>query len=56
LLQIGTKGVCDWPANGNKCGNSGGDPTANHSTTLLNEPANVWDLTKDHAYLRVPVS
>lgn len=41
LLQIGTKGVCDWPANGNKCGNSGGDPTANRSTTLLNEPADV---------------
>jgi hypothetical protein len=42
LLQIGTKGVCDWPANGNKCGNSGGDPAANQSHTLLNEPANVW--------------
>ena len=42
LLQIGTQGVCDWPANGNKCGNSGADPTANKSTTLLNEPANVW--------------
>ena len=41
LLQIGTKGVCDWPANGNKCGNSGADPTANKSHTLLNEPANV---------------
>jgi hypothetical protein len=41
LLQIGTKGVCDWPANGNQCGNSGGDPTANQSTTLLNEPADV---------------
>ena len=42
LLQIGTQGVCDWPANGNACGNSGGDPGANQSTTLLNEPANVW--------------
>ena len=42
LLQIGTQGVCDWPANGNKCGNSGGDPTANQSHTFLNEPANVW--------------
>jgi hypothetical protein len=42
LLQIGTKGVCDWPANNNACGNSGGDPTANQSHTLLNEPANVW--------------
>jgi len=42
LLQIGTKGVCDWPANGNACGNSGADPTANQSHTLLNEPANVW--------------
>jgi len=42
LLQIGTKGVCDWPANGNKCGNSGADPAANQSHTLLNEPANVW--------------
>ena len=41
LLQIGTKGVCDWPANGNQCGNSGGDPTANQSTTLLNEPADM---------------
>jgi NHL repeat len=41
LLQIGTKGMCDWPANGNKCGNSGGDPGANQSHTLLNEPANM---------------
>jgi hypothetical protein len=48
LLQIGTLGVCDWPANGNACGNSGGDPTANQSHTLLNEPANVWvDPNKD---------
>jgi len=42
LLQIGTKGVCDWPANGNACGNSGGDPTANQSKTLLNQPADMW--------------
>jgi hypothetical protein len=41
LLQIGTKGMCDWPANGNACGNSGGDPTANQSKTLLNEPADL---------------
>jgi sugar lactone lactonase YvrE len=41
LLQIGTKGVCDWPANNNACGNSGSDPTANKSTTLLNEPADI---------------
>jgi hypothetical protein len=42
LLQIGTRGVCDWPANGNACGNSGGDPTANQSKTLLNQPADMW--------------
>jgi hypothetical protein len=42
LLQIGTRGKCDWPANNNACGNSGGDPTANQSKTLLNEPANVY--------------
>ena len=41
LLQIGTKGVCDNPP-GNVCGNSGGNPAANQSHTLLNEPANVW--------------
>lgn len=41
LLQIGTKGVCDWPAAGNTCGNSAGDPAANHSKTLLNEPADL---------------
>jgi hypothetical protein len=34
--------VCDWPANNNACGNSGGDPTANQSKTLLNEPANMY--------------
>ncbi len=41
LLQIGTKGVCDNPP-ANTCGNSGGNPLANMSQTLLNEPANVW--------------
>ena len=41
LLQIGTKGVCDNPP-ANTCGNSGGNPLANQSHTLLNEPANVW--------------
>lgn len=41
LLQIGTKGVCDWPAAGNTCGNSGADPNANKSHTLLNEPADM---------------
>ena len=41
LMQIGTRGMCDWPANGNKCGNSGSDPNANKSHTLLNEPANL---------------
>ena len=41
LLQIGTKGVCDWPANNNACGNSGADPTANQSQTLLNQPADI---------------
>jgi hypothetical protein len=42
LLQIGTRGVCDWPANNNACGNSGGDLSANQSKTLLNQPANVY--------------
>ena len=41
LLQIGTKGVCDNPP-ANTCGNSGTNPLANQSHTLLNEPANVW--------------
>ena len=41
LLQIGTKGVCDNPP-ANTCGNSGGNPAANMSHTLLNEPAIVW--------------
>lgn len=44
LMQIGTRGTCDWPATGNTCGNSGSDPNANRSHTLLNEPA---DLTVD---------
>jgi hypothetical protein len=41
-LQIGMRGVCDWPANGNACGDSSGDPTANQSKTLLNQPADMW--------------
>ncbi len=41
LLQIGTKGKCDWPANNNACGNSANDPSANQSHTLLNEPADI---------------
>ncbi len=41
LLQIGTKGKCDWPANNNACGNSGNDSNANKSHTLLNEPADI---------------
>ncbi len=47
LLQIGTRGVCDNPP-GNACGNSGGNPAANQSKTLLNEPANMYiDPNKD---------
>jgi hypothetical protein len=41
LLQIGTRGVCDNPP-ANTCGNSGANPLANQSKTLLNEPANMW--------------
>jgi NHL repeat-containing protein len=41
LLQIGTKFVCDWPANNNACGNSAADPSANQSHTLLNDPADI---------------
>jgi hypothetical protein len=41
LLQIGTRGVCDNPP-GNVCGNSGANPLANQSLTLLNEPADMW--------------
>ena len=40
-MQIGTRGVCDNPP-ANTCGNSGGNPLANMSHTLLNEPATVW--------------
>ena len=42
LLQIGTRGKCDWPANNNACGNSANDPSANQSKTLLNQPANMY--------------
>jgi hypothetical protein len=41
LLQIGTRGVCDNPP-ANVCGNSGANPLANQSHTLLNEPANMF--------------
>src|SRR5207244_3379139 len=41
LLQIGTRGVCDNPP-ANTCGNSGANPLANMSHTLLNEPANMY--------------
>ena len=41
LLQIGTKGKCDWPGNNFACGNSANDPAANQSHTLLNQPADV---------------
>jgi len=41
LLQIGTRGVCDNPP-ANTCGNSGANPAANMSQTLLNEPANMF--------------
>ena len=41
LNQIGVYNVCDNPP-ANTCGNSGGNPLANVSHTLLNEPANVW--------------
>ncbi len=41
LLQIGIKGECDWPANGNRCGNSGADSNANQSKTRLNQPADI---------------
>src|SRR5437870_9840298 len=40
LLQIGRHGVCDNPP-ANTCGNSGANPAANNSQTLLNEPPNV---------------
>jgi len=45
LNQIGIYGpggtFCDNPP-ANTCGNSAGNPLANQSHTLLNEPANVW--------------
>jgi hypothetical protein len=41
LLQIGTRGVCDNPP-ANTCGNSGSNPLANQSRTLLNQPADMW--------------
>ncbi len=41
FLQIGTRGVCDNPP-ANTCGNSGGNPLANMSHTLLNQPANMY--------------
>ncbi len=52
LLQIGTKGVCDRPSTGNTCGNSAGDPAANQSHTLLNQPADVAvDPTNGDVYI-----
>jgi hypothetical protein len=41
LGQIGIRGVCDNPP-ANTCGNSGANPNANKSTTLLNQPANMY--------------
>lgn len=41
LLQIGTRGVCDNPP-ANTCGNSGANPLANQSRTLLNQPADMY--------------
>jgi hypothetical protein len=41
LLQIGTRGVCDNPP-ANTCGNSGTNPNANQSKTLLNQPADMY--------------
>ena len=41
LLQIGTRGVCDNPP-ANACGNSGANPAANQSKTLLNQPADMY--------------
>jgi len=41
LLQIGTRGVCDNPPT-NLCGNSGANPAANQSHTLLNQPADMF--------------
>ncbi len=51
ILQIGTRGFCDNPLNpaaippvlvDGQCGNSGGNPLANMSHTLLNQPANMY--------------
>ena len=51
ILQIGTRGFCDNPFNpaaippvlvDGACGNSGGNPLANMSHTLLNQPANMY--------------
>jgi NHL repeat-containing protein len=41
LMQIGLRGVCDNPP-ANTCGNSGANPLANQSKTLLNQPANMY--------------
>jgi hypothetical protein len=41
LLQIGTRGICDNPP-ANTCGNSGANPLANQSKTLLNQPADMY--------------
>ena len=41
LMQIGTRGVCDNPPT-NACGNSGANPDANKSPTLLNQPADMY--------------
>jgi hypothetical protein len=41
LMTIGTKGICDNPP-ANTCGNSGANPLANQSRTLLNQPANMY--------------
>ena len=51
LLQIGTRGVCDNPP-ANTCGNSGANPNANLSQTLLNQPADMtryFDLSNPEA-------
>jgi len=51
ILQIGSRGFCDNPLNpaaippvlvDGQCGNSGGNPLANMSHTLLNQPANMY--------------
>ena len=45
LMQIGLHGICDNPP-ANTCGNSGANPAANNSRTLLNQPP---DMTVDAA-------